>query len=272
MSDTSQPDITSPRNRWIKLARSLHRRRQRYRERAILVEGVRTVREALSSGIEVRAILTAAEQSTTSEIVEITESATQAGIHVLSVENRIFESATDTENPQGILAICSMPENARLDPSPTDQAPLILIVDQVRDPGNLGTLLRSALGSGVSAVFIGPGSVDPYSPKVLRSGAGAHFRLNIAPLRWDELPAQMKQCSIYAADADSDMDYVKIDWAQPSAIVIGNETAGISMDAFQRVHGRVGIPLANRLESLNAGVAGSVILFEAWRQRRTACK
>jgi RNA methyltransferase, TrmH family len=269
--DSSQPDITSTKNRWIKLARSLHRRRQRYRERAILVEGARPVAEVLQSDVTVHVLLFANTRESDEHFAPLIKDAHERGISVLSVEERVLATASDTETPQGILAICSMPESLPPEESPRTP-PLVLIIDQVRDPGNLGTLLRSALGAGVTAVFISPTSADPYSPKVLRAGAGSHFRLHIEQIDWTRFPVYLEKCNIYAAEADASLDYAAIDWTQASAIVVGNETSGVSEAAFRRVHGRVGIPLANSLESLNAGVAGSVILFEAWRQRRSADK
>jgi RNA methyltransferase, TrmH family len=268
VSITEHPDITSPKNRWIKLARSLHRRRQRYREGAILVEGVRPIREAILVDADFQAILVATDVGTDSEAYETAELALTAQLPVFTVSPNVFSLATDTESPQGILAICVMPQSS-FDIS-TRESPLVLIVDQVRDPGNMGTLIRSAMGAGVDVVLVAKSSVDPYSPKVIRAGAGSHFHLPIGVLDWDSPPQLLERCTIYAAVADEDSNYDEIDWTKASAIVIGNETSGVSSAGFQRVHGTVGIPLANSLESLNAGVAGSVILFEARRQRRNA--
>lgn len=267
MENVNGADITSPRNRWIKLARSLHRRRVRYRERAILVEGIRPVQELLNAGVSTQAVLISESLDSASRVL-MSSNAAALDVSVFSVEASVFELASDTETPQGVLAICEMPDTSF---SPPGQAnPLLLIIDQVRDPGNMGTLLRSALGANVSRVLIGPNSADPFSPKVIRAGAGSHFRLAISMLNWEDPPVLLETCPIYVAEADAELAYDEIDWTGPSAIVIGNETSGVSSDAFARAHGRVGIPLANSLESLNAGVAGSVILFEAWRQKRRA--
>ncbi|MEX2425665.1 MAG: RNA methyltransferase [Thermomicrobiaceae bacterium] len=264
--DRPQAEITSSRNRWIKLARSLHRRRQRYSERAILVEGVRPVREALESGVTMHVLLLSTHVDNLGEAREIAESAADAGVTVLTVDPRVFQTACDTETPQGILAICKMPETQQ---SPSHAvAPLYLITDRVRDPGNLGTLLRSALGAGVNCVLVGPESADPFAPKVIRAGAGSQFRIPIAFLSWDRCQEWLENCSIVVADAAADVSYDEFDWTTAAALVVGNETQGPSDAAISHADGRVGIPLANSLESLNAGVAGSVILFEAWRQRR----
>jgi RNA methyltransferase, TrmH family len=266
MHPDSPPDITSTRNRWIKLARSLHRRKNRYRERAVLVEGVRPIREALAASVSFRALLIA-ESFDFSEFKNgLWDALTSASVPVLRVDDRVFNDACDTETPQGVLAIVDMPETGI--PPITARAPMILIADSVRDPGNLGTLFRSALGAGADLVLIGPGCVDPYSPKVIRAGAGSHFRLPLAFLDWNRYPDDIGHIPIYVTDADSQQDYAEVDWTAGGAIVVGNETKGVSEGAISRADGRLGIPLANKLESLNAGIAGSVILFEAWRQRR----
>ncbi len=266
MDDTPEVDITSSRNRWIKLARSLHRRRTRYRERAILVEGVRPVSECLESGKSVQALLIAASRVSDAEATKVAAIAAERSISTFVVDDEILSSAADTETPQGILAIVDMP-TAEI-PGELPENPLVLIIDSVRDPGNLGTLLRSALGTGVDLILIGPESVDPYAPKVIRAGAGSHFRLPIAFLSWDGVPDVLKRCTLYVTQADADIDYVDVDWCSPAAVIVGNETGGVSEAAIAHADGRVGIPLASKLESLNAGIAGSVILFEAWRQRR----
>lgn len=213
-----------------------------------------------------RALLIAASRADDDVIVEVSTIASDRSIPTLTVDDQVLNTAADTETPQGILAIADMPVGNV--PEDLPLAPLVLIVDSVRDPGNLGTLLRSALGTGVDLVLIGPESVDPYAPKVLRASAGSHFRLPIAFLDWNNIPEILNRCSVFVTQAGADMDYVDVDWSRAVAVVVGNETSGVTETAKWHADGRVGIPLANKLESLNAGIAGSVILFEAWRQRR----
>ncbi len=187
------------------------------------------------------------------------------GVHTLSVTRELLERAADTESPQGILAISDFPD---LDVSVGDTSPLLLIADQIRDPGNLGTLIRSAHGAGAHAMLVTPGTVDPYSPKVVRAGMGSHFQLPIQVLDWSHPPTVLTSCTTYAAVANGNLRYDDVDWSSPTALIVGNETNGPSDAALGYAFDTVGIPLAVTLESLNAGVAGSVILFEAARQRR----
>lgn len=264
--DFDHVDITSTHNRWVKLARSLHRRRQRYRERAILVEGIRPLEEVLSAGLPVTALLLSSNLAPEDAAGQLARNFAGQGFDVFRLEPNLIELVADTESPQGVLAIVPMPELEIT--VPANEEPLFLVADGVRDPGNLGTLLRSALGAGVHGFFLGPESVDPFSPKVVRAGMGAQFRLAVQHLVWDDLPGLIQDCQIYAADMDAEVSYDEVNWQKASAIVVGNETFGVSPDASRIAHARVGIPLANRLESLNAAVAGSVIVFEAARQRR----
>jgi TrmH family RNA methyltransferase len=148
-------------------------------------------------------------------------------------------------------------------------ATLTLVLDGVGDPGNAGTLLRSAEAAGVELALFAPHTVDPFNEKVLRAAMGAHFRL---PLRvcptWDELQSLLsphQRC--YVAQAAAPTAYDQIDWRQPAALVIGSEAVGPSAEILA-IATPVAIPMQGATESLNAGVAGAVILFEAARQRR----
>jgi TrmH family RNA methyltransferase len=143
------------------------------------------------------------------------------------------------------------------------------VLDAIQDPGNMGTLLRSAEAVGVAEVLAASGTVDVYGPKVVRAAMGAHMRLAITQdLNWDAIAERVELVDhVYAADAEASMPYFAADWRQPSALIIGNEAHGLSEDARALAHNPIGIPMHGRAESLNAAVAGSVILFEALRQR-----
>lgn len=232
----------------------------------MLVEGIRPVQELLASKLKIYAVLISADAADTPEIQNVLKDCQHRTDLVLSTLPVVFNQAANTETPQGILAIAQMPDWSGF--SPDEKESLVLIVDQVRDPGNLGTLIRSSRGSGCIAVLIGPGSADPYSPKVVRASAGSVLRIPVVMMDWHKQPEWLSDTNVYVTSADAEHSYDEVDWTRASAIVVGNETSGVSDTAFAYAHGKVGIPLANSLESLNAGVAGSVILFEALRQRR----
>jgi TrmH family RNA methyltransferase len=149
------------------------------------------------------------------------------------------------------------------------QPGLILILDCLRDPGNLGTILRSAEAAGVGQVILAPGTVDPYNPKVVRGGMGAHLRLPVLSLPWPAIAKVVAGRAIWLADAAADLAYDAVDWTVPSALLVGGEASGPGEQARALATGEVGIPMAGGTESLNAAMAATVILFEAARQQRT---
>lgn len=174
-----------------------------------------------------------------------------------------MSAASETVTPQGVVAAARWPEIKPREPG------VVLVLDGVQDPGNVGTLLRSAEAVGVAEVIALRGSADMYSPKVVRAAMGAHFFLSLQiDLTWDDVMSALANVAhIYAADAEATMPYYAADWRQPSALVIGNEANGISPEGLSYATRQITIPMTGRSESLNAAVAGSVVLFEALRQR-----
>jgi RNA methyltransferase, TrmH family len=256
--------IESQANPHVKHIRSLAAdRKDRRRERLFVLEGVRLVADALASGVVLDLALyapeqlglTAAGQELLSEL-ETLDVAHQASAQVVA-------AASDTLHPQGVVALGRWPS---VEPGVPG---IILVLDAIQDPGNMGALLRSAEAVGVAEVLCTIGTVDVYSPKVVRAAMGAHMRLSITQdLSWDETGERLSFVDhVYAADAEARMPYFAADWRQPSALIIGNEAHGLSEDARALARSPIGIPMRGRAESLNAAVAGSVILFEALRQR-----
>ena len=184
------------------------------------------------------------------------------GVEVEEVSESLMKSLSETESPQGILAVLT---ETRL-PIP-DSLNFILIPDQIRDPGNLGTLLRSAAATDVQAVFLPPETSDVFAPKVVRAGMGAHFRVPIREMGWDEIEAQIKGLRVLIADMNGTSCW-KTDLHQPLALIVGGEAEGASEAARKLATQKISIPMDGNVESLNAGVAGSVLMFEVVRQRR----
>ena len=243
--------------------RSLARRDRRAAEGAFVVEGVRAVHDALEAGAVPRLLLVRQ-----GEPESWRELALSARVQARVVERRLFDRLSDVQTPQGILAVFPFP---RLAPDPDDPAPLAVVLDRLRDPGNLGTLLRSAAGAGVTAVYLSSESVDPWNPKVVRAAMGAHFRIPLVSLDTDVLDELRQRLPRrVVASAAATRSYVSTDWTGAAALVIGGETEGIGPELAAWATEEVSIPLARGVESLNAAVAGAVILFEAARQRRLA--
>ncbi|MCC6499506.1 MAG: RNA methyltransferase [Anaerolineales bacterium] len=254
--------ITSAQNSKIKLVRSLMGRAKERREAGMfVVEGVRLVEEAAKGDWRLETVLF--DSSLSERGKSQVEGLRSRGVEVEEVSESLMKSLSETETPQGILAIIHF-SNSPI----SNSLDFVLIPDQIRDPGNLGALLRSAAATGVQAVLIPPETTDPFAPKVLRAGMGAHFRVPIREMSWDEIQLQTKDMQIYVADMDGKSCW-ETDLRQPLALIIGGEAEGASEEAHKLANGKISIPMAGNVESLNAGVAGSVLMFEAVRQRRS---
>jgi TrmH family RNA methyltransferase len=200
------------------------------------------------------------------------ESLKSQGVEVEKVSASVMQALSETETPQGILAVLELTQLPILRQA-QDGVPnhpnFILVPDQIRDPGNLGTLLRSAAAAGVQAVLLPPETTDAFAPKVLRSGMGAHFRLPIQPMSWEEIRRFCESAyqRIFLADMGGQSCW-ETELRQPLALIIGGEAEGASESARKLATQRISIPMSGMMESLNAGVAGSILMFEVVRQRK----
>ena len=261
--------IRSAANPLVKRIRSLQRRKARYQERAFVVEGFRAVRDVLAAGVRPQVVVFR-EGDEDAGVIDLLR---QAGLSWRLVEARLFDTLTDLPHPQGILAVVPMPERDE-SPAPStvrDQAPLTLVLDGIRDPGNLGTLFRSAAGAGVDRIYLTPETVDPYHPRAVRAAMGAHFRIVFAQISETAISDVLLSANVVGrAEAEGDLDYDAVDWTDSAVIIIGGEAFGASSLVRELSPLKVRIPLASDVESLNAAVAGSLLVFEAARQRRLA--
>lgn len=257
--------ITSVSNPRIKHFRSLlANRKDRRRERLFVIEGVRLVEEAIRAGSELLTVVYDAEQLCATNRGDALLANVASSPTAFPASPEVIAAITDTVTPQGIVAIARWPELR------SERSGIQLVLDAVQDPGNVGTLLRSAEATGVTDVICMRGTADVYSPKVVRAAMGAHFRLPIMQdVAWDDLDIALGPAdNIYVADAEGSMPYYAADWRQPSVLIVGNEANGASDEARALATKVIAIPMVATVESLNAAVAGSVILFEAARQRR----
>jgi RNA methyltransferase, TrmH family len=226
------------------------------------VDGVRLVEEAVKSHWKFRfALYDASLNARGSSLVEQLLS---HGVDVEEVSEQLMKSLSETETPQGLLAVLEIDQQPIVHP-----LNFVLIPDQIRDPGNLGTLLRTAAAAGVQAVFLPPETTDAFSPKVVRSGMGAHFRLPIHSMKWENIRRETNDLQVFLADMDG-VSCWETDLHQPLALIVGSEAEGASDEARKLASRKISIPMSGDIESLNAGVAGSVLIFEVVRQRRNA--
>lgn len=254
--------ITSSANPKVKFVRGLQAKRAaREAEGLFVVEGVRLVEEAANAAAPPRLVFHTADLDPRAQAV--LQRLAARGAQVEAVTPAVLAAASDTQSPQGLLVLAPMPAL----PAPAALT-LALVLDGLGDPGNLGAILRAASAAGVEAVFLAPGTVDPYNPKVVRAAMGAHFHLPIIAANWDDLARRLAGLDLWLAEARAGQPYHSVDWRQPSALIIGSEASGPSAPARRLAPRQVSIPMPGPAESLNAAIAAAVILFEAARQRQ----
>jgi TrmH family RNA methyltransferase len=253
--------LTSTRNPRIQHIRALQARAKTRREsKQYVIEGVRLVEEALLNNLRPELLLYTEDLNERGH--EVLVHFQQQGVETLFVSTAVMQAASDTQTPQGLLAILPVP-----DWQLPQQPDFLLVADQVRDPGNLGTLLRTALAARVQAVLLPPGNVDPCSPKVVRAAMGAHFRLPVLQLDWAQIREIIQPLYTCLADSGGGLAYTQANLRQPLALLIGGEASGAGQQAFKATDTRLHIPMPGAAESLNAAVAAAILLFEVVRQR-----
>jgi len=252
--------ISSPHNQKIQLARSLlSQTSNRRKENAFVAEGVRLVEEGINENYPIRYILFSDRLSERG--MSMIDNLPQ-NIEAFQVDDRLLQDLSDTQTSQGILAVFD------ITPQPLPEHPdFLLITNSLRDPGNLGTILRSAEAAGVQGVLLTAGTTDPYSPKVVRAGMGAHFRLPILSQTWPEISQTCAGLTIFSADMQGKIPYWQADFTAPTVILIGSEAEGLSPEGIALTQQSVHIPMPGRSESLNAGLAAAILIFEVVRQR-----
>jgi TrmH family RNA methyltransferase len=254
--------LTSPQNGRVKLVRQLQKQNEvRQSEGLFVAEGLRLTDDFLRAGISA-SFAFIGEHAAAQKWHEDHRS-----VECIDVSEAIMRSVSQETTPPGVLVVFDLPryDTATLAQSLPEQ---VLILDALRDPGNLGACLRVAAGSDCRLVLLSPDCVDPYNPKVVRGGMGAHARIRVANVTWDDIHILSAGRRVWAADANGDYTYDAVNWTKPNALIIGSEANGLSTEARAQANGLVTIPLANSVESLNAAVACGVMLFESARQRR----
>lgn len=235
-----------------------------------MVEGAELLSVALSAGVDVEAVYVAPEGATSPSVAEVTDRVLADGGRVFDLAPGVMERVASTVTPQPLLAVVSYR------PSPwasLEGASLVVVCVDVRDPGNLGTVIRTADAAGVDAVVCCDGTVDPTNPKTVRSTAGSLFHVPViaggtASAAVAELAA--RGFATVATVVRGGTDYAAFDWTGPVALVLGNEATGLPDDLVGTLDAGITIPMAGRAESLNVGVSAAILCFEALRQRRTA--
>lgn len=256
--------ITSASNPVIKEIKSLQDKKGRKSIGAFLLEGFRLVEDAIDSGADIRYFVVSV--SSFSKSLTILDKKPQA--RVIELPDDLFSRVSETMSPQGILAVVSIPADDLKDR--LDEFKRVMVLENIQDPGNLGTIIRTADICGFHAVLLSKDSVDPYNPKVVRSTMGSLFRLPVLLMEdiYETLKdLQLRGIRVIAAHPREAAPCWKEDLADQIALVIGNEGNGLSDRLLDLADKRVMIPMEGRAESLNASTAASILLYESMRQK-----
>ena len=257
--------MSSPKNRIVKEYRLLGKGNYRKKSGRVILEGCHLLREALTAGIEIEAVLYTdtflAEPGNKELLGQV------GGAYRYLVSASIFNSIAQTESPQGVGVIARIPSYNSEFLWKSD-APFLLVLDRIQDPGNLGTIIRTAAAAAVDGVLLLSGTSDPTNPKAMRAGMGGIFYLPVVHEtelpHWPKLFAQ-RGIRVIAADPKGDVPYFGLDFSGPAAIIIGNESRGVSMPLLEIADERAFIPLQGEISSLNAAVAAALFIFERKR-------
>jgi TrmH family RNA methyltransferase len=253
--------ISSRTNTRVKQLRAAFQENSRLSQGLVAIEGDHLLEEALRSGIAPRTVFLSQRR----EVPRLPQST-----EIIYLTDDVFASSVETRSPRGIAALIDQPTyrlNAVLD----EPSPLLLVAAGLQDPGNLGTLIRSAEAFGAAGVLTTPGTVSPWNQKALRASVGSIFRIPVVPVTKEDLSEiqtrGVRLLAAVGADGNGVIPAQEIDLTRSSAIIIGNEGSGLAPEWLAMAIARITIPCPGPVESLNAAVAGSLLLYEASRQR-----
>lgn len=247
--------ITSKDNEIIKNIKKL--KEKKYRLDSYIVEGIKMVKEAISENQEI-ALIAIREDFKIDFDTKNTK--------IVIISNKIFNDISDVKTPQGILAVIKKNQNNQIETN----SDYILALDSLQDPGNMGTIIRTADSANINQIIINKTTVDPYSPKVIRSTMGAIYRTNIIEV--EDLKATLKEMKlkgfqIITTDLKATQSIYDINYNNKTVVVIGNEANGVSQEILQTADKKVIIPMLGKTESLNASIAASIMIYEYVRQK-----
>lgn len=270
-------NITSSTNPILKIARSLQSRAGRSKSGLFLLEGPKVITEALDKGAFIEDVLVSESFYESGDLPSLVPSLYSGGRangetkdRIIVVPDIIFETLTGTETPAGLIALARQNEQ-NLEKVFAGEQPLVIICDAIQDPGNLGTMMRTAQAFGASGMIITKGTVDPYNPKVVRSASGALLSLPLyMNLTIDEAITECSNRNLHVVglSASGETHVRSMDFKKPCAVILGNEGQGLDDVAQKMAHDLVSIPIEPECESLNVAAALAIVLYEAYSQRR----
>lgn len=235
---------------WKKLVLT---RKERDKSKEFLVEGFHLVEEALKKDNAILALIIC-------EDVEIPKEWNIEGVHIVQVNRAVANEIAETERSQGIFAHCRQPEYDEKIYSTWEK---LLLIDSVQDPGNVGTMIRTADAAGIDAVILGQGTADPYNPKTVRAAQGSTFNIPVVRGDLNEWVKKSKEAGIpvIGTGLDDAINYTDVQIDSKFVLIVGNEGSGVSPDLLSQTDNTVMIPLYGKAESLNVAVASGILLY-----------
>lgn len=265
-------EITSKDNAIFKLIKSLKIRKYRIREALFVVEGPKQVVEAETSRYDLKYLAVRQDRLGCLKDYDLFDRVDRYACTVISMDERLFKQISDTENNQGILAVLSYEPLSEKDfmmevPSGSN----VLVLDKLQDPGNIGTIIRTAEGAGFKGIILLKGSGDVFSPKSIRAAGGAMLRMPVTMIN-DAATLRRLSCEfskrLIVSDVESGLAYYDVDLSENIFLVMGNEGHGVSKEILDMADIRINIPTDGALESLNVATAGAVLMMDSLRQSK----
>jgi RNA methyltransferase, TrmH family len=256
--------ITSLQNPLVKQLRKLHQAKERREQNVFLIEGTHLLEEAIATHRSLATLCYTSDWQI--HYPDLWQIATQQAQRIEQVSSDVLRAIATTVEPDGVVA--TMP---RLPTQSLQLSSLGLMLETLQDPGNLGSIIRTAAAAGADGLWLSPDSVDLDHPKVLRASAGQWFRLPMtvsSDLNADVMACKARGIQVVATLPRSPLTFWELDWRKPSLILLGNEGAGLSSQLSDLADCAVQVPLSNGVESLNVAIAAALLLYEAQRQRR----
>jgi TrmH family RNA methyltransferase len=243
--------IESVQNQKVKQWRKLHTKKERETTNAFLIEGLHLVEEALKDKSVIKELIISEETSLPSHW-------NVDDLSITYVTKEIMKAISETESPQGAAAVCAQSEQQEI-----VLWKKVVLIDAIQDPGNLGTIIRTADAAGMDGVILGDGTVDVYNSKVIRSSQGSIFHIPIVKRKLNEAISELQQykVSIYGTSLQNGVDYRKTEAADSFALLIGNEGSGVTKELLMLTDQNLYIPIYGKAESLNAGIAAGILLY-----------
>lgn len=261
-------EITSPENEKIKKIKKLHTRRGRDQQKLILIEGENLITEALKAGLVFDSVMY--REDSYSKYTDYWPELQNSNLATYLLPKTLFNSVVGTSSPQGIAATVRPPRTCYSydELNISNDTGFYLILDGVQDPGNLGTIVRSAEASGVAAIFLGQGTVDLFNDKVIRAAAGSLFRIPFLQADAQEVITvlQRQHVTVLSTAVSGGQSLFKYSFPRKAAIILGNEANGVSRVLASMSDVKLSIPMVNKVESLNVAVTAAVVLYERLRQ------